>query len=193
MKAKQSLLARITRWGGILFLVCLVITCNLSNHVDAFKCDVVHGSDHLPSYSATKEEAIHRKTYVCDIQVPSNPYKISATHIISIQRGWIEQSWRDGFWYETTTKDTGKDISYYIVLECKSDKGNLDDWTIMNNQKNGWGQMGLGFYQGRLTGHIDTLPSSDTLRYTVLKKDTFNFNPENIEGTMVLVLRRHKK
>jgi hypothetical protein len=51
----------------------------------------------------------------------------------------------------------------------------------------------LQYYGGYLTGHLDSLPSSDTLRYTVLKKDTFNFNPENIEGTLVLVLQRHKK
>jgi hypothetical protein len=192
-RPKKSLFDRVKKWGGILFLVCLVITCNLSNHVDSFKCDIVHGNDHLPSYSGTKEEAIHRKTFVCDIKPPTNPFKISDSHIITIEKGWIEQSWRDGFWYETTTKDTGKDISYHIVLQGHGFKGDLPGWAIMNNQKNGWGQVMLQYYGGYLTGHLDSLPSSDTLRYTVLKKDTFNFNPENIEGTLVLVLQRHKK
>jgi len=187
---KKTLLRRVVNWSGILLIACLIITCNLSNHVDAFKCDIVNGNDHLPGYSSTKAEAMHRGTYVCDVKFPANPFRVG-NHILTLKQCWIEQSWRGGFWYETTTKDTGSDAYYNIIAVYTKEKSDTTDLTIMNNKQTvHFGYVQLQDFRGELTGNIDSLPVSDTLRYNVLKRDTLDFRPGNIEGEIVLILQR---
>ena len=156
-----------------------------------FDFDIVNGSDHPNGYSSTKEEAIHRKTYICDVAFPSNPYSLSKKHTIYVQSGWVEHSWRGGFWYWTTTKDTGNDAYYNIVLICKKSKNDTTDLVILNNQKSLLtGYVQLQDIKGRITGSISSLPISDTLRYTVLKRDTVDFDAVNIEGILPIILKR---
>lgn len=175
----------ILRIVGILFLL-LVGFCVLASYNKNFQFNLINeGSS---DYSQTKEEAIHRKTFVCDIEPSSNPYKISNSHVLYFSSGWVEQPWRDGFWYWTTKKDANSGY-YNIILIYRKNKRDTTDWRIINKPLPGsTGYVQLQDFKGRLTGTIDSLPISDTLRYTVLKRDTIDFRPNNIEGVLILVL-----
>ncbi|MBS1522215.1 MAG: hypothetical protein JST50_14530 [Bacteroidetes bacterium] len=194
MKPKRSLLERTVIWTSVIFGICIVVTCNLSNHVDAFKCDIVHGSDHLPGWSNSKEEAIKRKTYFCDVILNYESFDNDKTYDLKPLKGWVESSWRTGFWYLTTKKDTGKDISYRIVVPNSGDKRR---WIVRNPAKGSYGEDVLNYDTGyppdQFEALKDKLPSSDTLYYNVLKKDTIDFRPENIKGRIKIILLRKSK
>lgn len=174
-------------------MACIIITCDLSNHVDALKCDIVNGSDHLPGWSNSKEEAIKRATYVCDVILTHESFDDNISYKIKPLKGWIERSWRGGFWYMTTEKDTGDDISYRIIVDNKGDKR---PWIVRNSGKTKYGGDFLYFNSNypadQFEAFVDTLPSSGVLYYNVLKKDTMNFKPENVEGRMKIVILNHK-
>lgn len=190
---KPSLLKKTVTWTSIIFGICIVITCNLSNHVDAFKCDVVNGSDHLPGWSNTKEEAIRRKTYVCDVVLTYAAFDNDTSYNLKPLRGWVESSWRSGFWYLTTIKDTGANINYRIAVDDKGDKRN---WIARNPAQTKFGEDVLNYNTGyppdQFEAFRDMLPPSDTLYYNVLKKDTNDFRPENIKGKIRIVILKKK-
>jgi hypothetical protein len=190
-KLKHDPLAKITSWIVVVLFAFIVVTCNLSNRVDAFKCDIVHGSDHLPGWSNSKEEAIKRKTYVCDVMLSHYSLDNDQKYNLRPLRGWVESSWRSGLWYLTTTKDTGKDITYRVTIPNKGDKR---EWKIMNNEQGGYGYVALQYDKddGQFRDYIDKRPLPDTLFYNVLKKDRLNFKSENIEGRIRLIMLKHK-
>jgi len=193
-KPKLSPLEKTVKWIGMAFVACVIITCNLSNHVDAFKCDIVHGSDNLPGWSNTKQEAIKRKTYVCNTVLNYESFDNDNTYDLKPLQGWVESSWRAGFWYRTTKKDTGRDISYRIVVDNKGDKR---QWIIRNPGSTSYGQDILNYDTGyppdQFEAIKDKLPESDTLYYNVLKKDTNDFKPENLRGKIRIVILRKSK
>jgi hypothetical protein len=192
-KPKHSPLERTVKWCGIGFIACIIITCNLSNHVDAFKCDIVNGNDNLQGWSNFKEEAIKRKTYVCDVNLNYEPFDNDKSYALKPLKGWVESSWRTGFWYLTTKKDTGKDISYRTVVDNNGDKRH---WIVRNPTGSSYGEDVLnydtGYPRDQFEALKDNLPSSDTLYYNVLKKDTIDFKPENIKGRIRIILLRKK-
>ena len=194
MKPKRSHLERTIIWSCTTFGICVVITCNLSNHVDAFKCDIVHGSDNLPGWSNTKEEAIKRKTYICDVLLTYSAFENDTAYNLKPLKGWVEYSWREGFWYLTTKKDTGKDVSYRIAVV---DSGDKKHWIARNPEHGSHGFDVLNFETGYPPNQIEAfkseLPPSDTLYYNVLKKDTLDFRHENIKGRIRIVLFRKKR
>jgi hypothetical protein len=175
--------------AGMLFLF-IVGFCILASYDQTFQFDLFNGGS--SDYSSTKEEAIHRKTFICDLETPSKPYRVSNSHILYVKSGWIERSWSSGFWFWTTNKDTGSNAYYNIILICNKSKQDTADWTIINKPKSDRdGYLQLQDIKGHLTGTIDSLPTSDTLRYTVLKRDTIDFEYSNIEGVLTIVLRRN--
>ncbi|MBS1527486.1 MAG: hypothetical protein JST19_17700 [Bacteroidetes bacterium] len=192
-KPKLSYLKKTFKWVGITSIACIIITCNLSNHVDTFKCDIVNGSDHLPGWSNTKEEAIKRKTYVCDVILTYNGFDHDTTYALKPLKGWVESSWRTGFWYLTTSKDTGTDIFYRIIVD---DKGDRRNWVARNPAHSRFGEDVLNYNTGyppnQFEAFKDTLPASDTLYYNVFKKDTNDFSPENVKGKIRIVILRKK-
>ncbi len=188
-------LSTLLKWLLGIFISATVALFVLGNYIDTFRFDMLNGWDHLENYSQSKEEAIHRNTYVCDIKLPIQPYKVSNTRVLYFKRGWIEQSWRGGFWYWTTHKDTGANFYYNIVLQCSKSKKDTVDWTIINKETSPHsGYMSLQDNManlGTITGQLSSLPINDTLRYTVLKRDTIDFRPSNIDGTLVLILQKY--
>ncbi|MDB5154918.1 MAG: hypothetical protein JWR54_3669 [Mucilaginibacter sp.] len=193
-KGTKSRQAKLFLWiAGTLFLF-IVGFCVLANYNQTFQFYLFNA--YSANYSSTKEEAIHRKTFVCDLETPSNPFIVSGSHVLYVHSGWIEQPWSGGFWFWTTNKDTGSNAYYNIVLIGSKNKNDTSDWTIINKPKsNSSGYMQLQDdlnRLGRLTGTIDLIPISDTLRYTVLKRDTIDFTPGNIEGVLTIVLRRKR-
>jgi hypothetical protein len=193
MQPKQTLRRRVIKWTSILLLAGLIITCNyLSNKVDAFKCDIVHGSDHLPGWSNTKSEAIKRTTYVCAALLTYQPFDKKSPMQLKPLRGWVESSWRSGFWYLTTTKDTGSDINYRILID---DTGDKRHWLARSPLGTEMGEEFLNFNTtyppDQFEAHVDRLPKSNTLYYNVLKKDTLDSTSKNIEGVMTIRLLRH--
>ena len=190
-KTRLTLRTRIIKWTIVLFVVCLIFTCNyLSSNVDEFKCDIVHGSDHLPGWSGSKSEAIKRKTFVCDLILTHTSFDNNKAYDLKPLKGWLESSWRDGFWYLTTTKDTGKDINYRLTIY---DPGDNRNWKVINDEQNGYGDVMLQFYKedGQFQGFIDKHPLPDSLFYNVLKTDSLKFVKENIEGRFKIVLLKH--
>jgi hypothetical protein len=179
-------------WMFGLFITGMVVLMVLGNYLVAFRVTLLNIGK--ANYSETKDEAIHRNTFVCDLKLPAQPYKVSNTHILYLRSGWVEQSWRMGFWYWTTNKDTDN-FYYNIVLLCTKAKGDRVDWTIINKETSpGSGYMSLQddiSHLGRITGIVNSLPVNDTLRYTVLKRDTIDFQPSNIEGTLVFLLKNY--
>jgi hypothetical protein len=194
MKAnKRKVVAgTIFKWISFRLLIGLVTLFYLGKYYPALDFDIVNGFSRHSGYSSTKEEAIHRKTYVCDVKLPHQPYNVSNTHIVSLRNGWIEQSWDGGFWHWTTYKDTGDDIIYHIVLDYTKSKLDTSEWTICNKHDPTLGYVQLQDFRKQFTGNLSVLPKSDTLRYTVLKRDTIDFNPHNIEGELVLVLQKKR-
>jgi hypothetical protein len=181
------------KWTSLLFGVCLIATCNyLSNNVDAFKCDLVNGSDHLPGWSNSKKEAIKRGTYVCDVIMTHKSNTFDKKYYLKPLKGWVENSWRRGFWYLTTNKDTGSDVSYRIMID---DSGDKRHWLARNDSglKNGdeFLNYNTTYPPDQFEAYLNALPPSDTLYYNVLKQDTLDFKPENIEGVFRIVLFRH--
>ena len=186
----MHILFRILKWTFGTLVISVVIIFVLGHYYKTFDFDIVDGFGPHNGYSQTKEEAIERHTFICDVKLPSQPYRISSTKSIHLKRGWIEQSWTGGFWYWTTHIDKD-DLYYNLVLECNKDNKDKTDWTIINNKYGGRGYESLQdnmSYLGTITGELDSLPMKDTLRYNVLKRDTIDFHPSNLDGTLVLVL-----
>jgi hypothetical protein len=175
-----------------IFIFCVMGLFALGNYIDAFRFTLINIGE--AGESQTKEEAIHRNTFVCDIKLLTQPYKVSNTHVLYFKTGWIEQSWRGGFWYWTTHKDTDN-FYYNIVLQCSKAKWDTVDWRIINKETSPHsGYMVLQDNMsnlGTITGLLNSLPVNDTLRYTVLKRDTIDFHPSNIDGTLVLILQNY--
>lgn len=182
-------------WLVIVFgtlILSFVGLCILGSYFRQFEFNIVDPGSH--QVSQTKEEAIARKTFVADLITPTNPYKISENRSLYIESGWIEKAWSGGFWYWTTHVDTSSDAWFEVTVIRKKLGIDTAEWTIINKGKNSQSygnQLGDDNNNSRLTGTLADLPSSDTLRYTVLKRDTIDFHDKNIEGTLVLLLKRH--
>jgi hypothetical protein len=187
IKSKQI---KLFSWIALTLFLFIVGFCVLASYNQTFQFNIFNA--YSSEYSSTKEEAILRKTFVCDLKTPSTPFIVSNSHILYVHSGWIEQSWSGGFWFWTTNKDTGSNIYYNIILICSKSMQDTTEWTIINKHKSN-GYMQLQDIKGRLTGTIDSLPVSDTLRYTVLKRDTIDFKPSNIEGVLTIVLHKNSK
>ncbi len=189
-KANLSLTFWLTLTIGfiILLMIGLVI---LGSYDRTFSLNIINETS--AGSSTTKEEAIKRKTFVCDLVTPTTPFYISKTHILYVESGWVERPWITGFWYWTTNIDTSRNWYEVTVIRHKSNL-NTAEWPIINKGKDtsGYGsQLQDDNNNKRLTGTIDDLPSSDTLSYTVLKRDTIDFRPSNIEGTLILLLKKN--
>jgi len=182
-------LSRILKWTfGALFIGLLILFV-LGHYFKTFDFDIIDSGPHTES-SQTREEAIERHTFVCDVKFPSNPYRVSGTRRLYLKSGWIEQSWVGGFWYWTTHIDHD-DFYYNITLLCSKAKGDTTDWTIINKKvklNRGYQQLGDLTYLGRINGTLDSLPVKHVLRYTVLKRDTIDFHESNIDGTLLMIL-----
>jgi hypothetical protein len=176
-------------WAIVLMMVGLFM---LGKYDETFNFNTIN----IGSYgdSQTREEAIRRKTLVADLVTPTNPYFISKTHGLYVQSAWIEKPWREGFWYWTTNIDSISDDWFEVTIIRKKIGSDTTVWPTINKGKDTstFGNQLVDDNQlGRLEGTLRDLPSSDTLRYTVLKRDTIDFRPNNIEGTLILILKRH--
>jgi hypothetical protein len=179
------------KWAARVLIPGLIILIYIGHYWPALNFDIVDGFGRHSGYSLTREESIHRKTYICDIKLSYQPYKVSNTHIVSLRNGWIEQSWDGGFWHWTTYKDTGNDIYYHIVLNYTKNKLDTSEWHIINKHIPNVGYIQLQDLREQFTGTLTTLPKSDTLIYTVLKCDTIDFRRSNIEGKLIFLLQRN--
>ena len=185
----------LSTWFLLAFGILIILfggLCILGCYFKTFSFNIVDPGS--TQWSDTKEEAVRRKTFVADLITPVNPYKISNNRILYVKSGWIEKSWSGGFWYWTTNIDSSSNNWFEITLIRKKLGTDTTEWKIINRGKNNQSygiQLQDDNNNHRLTGTLDDLPSSDTLRYTVLKRDTIDFHDKNIEGTLVLLLNRH--
>jgi hypothetical protein len=190
----KLVIGSIFKLTGLALLLGIVILLILGHYDKTFDFDIVDGSGPHAGSSQTKEEAIKRNTFVCDVKLPAQPYKVSNSHVLYLKSGWIEKSWTGGFWYWTTYIDTN-DFYYNIVLQCSKEKNDTIDWTIINKETSphsGYEQLQDNMsYLGTITGELNSLPVNDTLRYTVLKHDTIDFHTSNIEGTLLILLKNY--
>lgn len=177
---KISFLQKVLISFSILFSVNAILP-SISNF---FSFDIVHGADHLYSFSRTREESIERGVFVCDLRLPQNPLILNDSMSIKIEKAWIEKTWRRDYWFWTTIAGNG---DYNITIIAPEVKGN---WLIKKNSSNGFGRDVLGYLDGEFSGYVRNLQESDTLTYYVLVRDEFNFADENIIGEIKFVLDR---
>ena len=176
------------RNATIVVLVVFGLILLLPMVSNKFKFNIISGGEHLLSVSSSKEEAIKRGVYVCDVRLPYSPYKVNDTLKLSIKSGWIEKSWRSGYWYWTTIENN---VGYSIRIVSDLSESSNHDWIVRNNRSSRFGREGLGFHNGNFGGSLDKLPESDTLHYNVLRKDTMDFSEQNILGQLMIILDRN--
>lgn len=124
---------------------------------------------------------------MCDVEIVNCQYKDGTPVNFNFKEAWIERIWRAGKWYWTTNVDP---TGYSLKARVTNDK-----IIFANNKKTGrWGREGLGCCCGdRCSALFDELPSNDTLKYKILKKNNLNFGESNIMGELVLVVKRNKQ
>ena len=143
----------------ILIVLFLVLVPFLGYQFKALRFNIIRYNAH--SESETREEAIKRKTFECDVKLPEQPYRISKTKIIYLKNGWIEKSWRAGFWFWTTKIDTGGSFFYQIHLDCRKGNNDTTIWNIRTEYKPNKGCDYLDDHvktEGYFSGLIDLLP-----------------------------------
>ncbi|MBT1688993.1 hypothetical protein [Dawidia soli] len=175
---------RATRKIVIVVISAGVFAISLPIFFKSLRFNLLTGGEHLPSASASKEEAIKRGVYICDIQPLYTPYKGTDTLILALEEGWVERSWAGGYWYWTTLPDLGYTVRIGTRMESK--KGT---WVIRNNKSGYRGLEQLSFDDGQFGGSLRALPESDTLKYTVLGKDNLDFSAANIIGNVIFLLK----
>lgn len=169
--------------SSILILILIFI---LPMFIKSLQFDFINRGGRLSS-STSKEESIERGVFICDLALVSVHRTVDSVSF-EITEAWIEKIWRDGVWYWTTRSE---DIGYRIKIQTSLTQDQQNKLHVTNNRKSALGDYeGLKCSLGICTGTIKEIPKSDTLRYTVLRKDNLDFTDDNIIGELVFVLKR---
>ena len=170
-----------------IFILILVAVFVLQFFFKSLRYDFVKGGGGLSS-SVSKEEAIERGVYICDLEFVS--LHTSGIPIdFDVKEAWVEKMWRSGAWYWTTRPEK---FGYQITLHTSLTENQKDKLHLRNDRMSGvGGYEGVGCFGDDCMGTIKELPESDTLRYNLLQNDNIDFSEGNIIGEMILVLKRN--
>ena len=177
---KLSLIAKVVSFiGTSIGIVCLVLY--LSTVSSYFSFDFVHGGDHQPSRSATREESIKRGVFLCDIKLVPSVFQLNDTMSVELKEAWIENEWARGTWFWTTYPSPTE--GYNITMIVKEIKGSWSIYRGVNQE-----YLYYDNSQSELSGSLQVLLNSDTLKYFVLKEDKMNFEDSDVIGKIQFVL-----
>ncbi|HEY3387077.1 MAG TPA: hypothetical protein VGK46_11245 [Saprospiraceae bacterium] len=166
-------------------IVAILVFFTLQIFVKSLRFDFINKGGRLAS-SASKEEAIERGVYVCNVHLVSF-HKNDGDLKFEITEGWVEINWNPGVWYWTTKPDsTGYTLKFFTTL----DEDEENKLVFTNNRQSEWGFEHLGCYGEGCAGHLSYLPENDTIRFNLRKVNNLDFSKENIIGELVLVLKR---
>lgn len=143
--------------------------------IKSLRYDLINGAGHGPSSCSSKEEAIERGVYVCDlIPVSSLKYNESKNLKIEIKEAWIEKSWvRTSGWYWSTKIEDGYNIEIITSMTDGQFK-DIDD----KNPSGDYIRLGC-LLTGECGGDVEELPSSDTLTCDLLFASNYVYNDPN--------------
>jgi hypothetical protein len=172
---------------AVAIVICIfVLWLILQTFIKSLQFDFINHGGRGLSFSESKEEAIERGVYICDLELISFHSADSAINF-KIKAAWVEKLWKQGTWYWTTKP---RDIGYRIMMntsltENEENKLHIIKVSATDNSES------IGCVVGICTGMVRSLPSTDTLKYNLRREDNLDFSEGNIIGELVLVVKRN--